>query len=99
MITALHDLVDADDAEAARAFFREVLGWPHVDVHDGWLVFRTGPSELGAHPAPDGGGAPAAADSRQPGLPARPPGATRAARCATRDGLTPLSRRHCSGRQ
>ena len=73
MITALHDLVYADDAEAARAFFRDVLGWPHVDVHDGWLIFRTGPSELGVHPAPDGGGAPAAADSRQPGLPARSP--------------------------
>lgn len=59
MITALHALVYADDAEAARAFFRDVLGWPHVDVHDGWLIFRTGPSELGVHPAPDGG-APAA---------------------------------------
>lgn len=55
MITALHALVYADDAEAARAFFRDVLGWPHVDVHDGWLIFRTGPSELGVHPAPDGG--------------------------------------------
>ena len=60
MITALHALVYADDAEAARAFFRDVLGWPHVDVHDGWLIFRTGPSELGVHPAPAGGGAPAA---------------------------------------
>ena len=60
MITALHALVYADDAEAARAFFRDVLGWPHVDVHDGWLIFQTGPSELGVHPAPDGGGAPAA---------------------------------------
>lgn len=59
MITALHALVYADDAEAARAFFRDVLGWPHVDVHDGWLIFRTGPSELGVHPAPDDG-APAA---------------------------------------
>jgi catechol 2,3-dioxygenase-like lactoylglutathione lyase family enzyme len=59
MITALHALVYADDAEAARAFFRDVLGWPHVDVHDGWLIFRTGPSELGVHPAPAGGGGPA----------------------------------------
>ena len=51
MITAVHTLVYADDAETARAFFRDVLGWPHVDAGDGWLIFRTGPSELGVHPA------------------------------------------------
>ena len=45
---------DANDADAARAFFRDVLGWPHVDAHDGWLIFGTGPSEIGVHPA-DGG--------------------------------------------
>ena len=50
MITAVHTLVYSDDPEAARAFFRDVLDWPHVDVHDGWLIFRTGPSELGVHP-------------------------------------------------
>lgn len=52
MITAVHTLVYADDAEAARAFFRDVLGWPHVDAGGGWLIFRTGPSELGVHPGP-----------------------------------------------
>ncbi len=56
MITGVHTLVHADDAEAARAFFRDVLGWPHVDAHDGWLIFGTGPSELGVHPT-DGGSA------------------------------------------
>ena len=50
MITALHTLVYADDAERARAFFRDVLGWPHVDAGHGWLIFRTGPSEMGVHP-------------------------------------------------
>lgn len=53
MITAVHTLVYADDAEAARAFFRDVLGWPHVDSGGGWLIFRTGPSELGVHPTSD----------------------------------------------
>lgn len=53
MITAIHTLVYADDAVAARAFFRDVLGWPHVDEHDGWLIFRTGQSELGVHPTGD----------------------------------------------
>lgn len=50
MITAVHTLVYADDPEAARAFFRDVLGWPHVEAGGGWLIFGTGPSELGVHP-------------------------------------------------
>lgn len=50
MITALHTLVYADDPDAARAFFRDVIGWPHVDTGGGWLIFRSGPSELGVHP-------------------------------------------------
>ena len=54
MITAIHTLTYAPDADAARTFFREVLEWPFVDAHDGWLIFKTGPSELGVHPAGDG---------------------------------------------
>src|ERR1700689_634067 len=54
MITGVHTLVHAHDADAARAFFADVLGWPHVDAHHGRVVFRTGPSELGVHPT-DGG--------------------------------------------
>ena len=50
MINAVHTLVYADDADAARAFFRDILGWPYLDVHDGWLIFKTGPSELDVHP-------------------------------------------------
>lgn len=50
MITALHSLVYADDPEAARAFFRDVLQWPFVDTGSGWLIFKSGPSELGVHP-------------------------------------------------
>ena len=50
MITAVHTLVYADDAVAARNFFRDVLGWPYIDAGDGWLIFRSGPSELGVHP-------------------------------------------------
>jgi catechol 2,3-dioxygenase-like lactoylglutathione lyase family enzyme len=51
MINALHTLVYADDPDAARAFFRDVLQLPGVDTGGGWLIFRTGPSELGVHPA------------------------------------------------
>jgi catechol 2,3-dioxygenase-like lactoylglutathione lyase family enzyme len=51
VITAVHTLIYSDDAEATRAFLRDVLGLPFVDAHDGWLIFGTGPSELGVHPA------------------------------------------------
>ena len=51
MITALHTLVYADEPDTARAFFRDVLQLPGVDTGGGWLIFRTGPSELGVHPA------------------------------------------------
>ncbi|MFN8195693.1 MAG: VOC family protein [Nocardioidaceae bacterium] len=50
MIVALHTLVYAHDVEACRAFFRDVLRLPHVDTGGGWLIFKTGPSELGVHP-------------------------------------------------
>jgi catechol 2,3-dioxygenase-like lactoylglutathione lyase family enzyme len=53
MILACHTLIYSDDAEATRAFFRDVLGFPNVDAGTGdlnWLIFRTGPSELGVHP-------------------------------------------------
>lgn len=51
MITAVHTLVYCEDAEEARAFFRDVIGWPYVDTGEGWLIFKTGPSELGVHPS------------------------------------------------
>jgi len=54
MITAVHALVYADDPEAARRFFRDVLGLPFVDAHGGWLIFKTGRSELGVHPTSGG---------------------------------------------
>jgi predicted enzyme related to lactoylglutathione lyase len=53
MITALHCLIYSDDPEATRAFMRDVLGWPSVrdpDSEPDWLIFKTGPSELGVHP-------------------------------------------------
>ena len=54
MITGLHAIVFTSDPEGVRAFFRDVLGWPHVDAHGGWLIFKTPPGELAAHPAPPG---------------------------------------------
>jgi catechol 2,3-dioxygenase-like lactoylglutathione lyase family enzyme len=54
MITGTHAIIYASDADEARAFFRDVLGFPNVDVHGGWLIFKLPPAELGIHP----GGAP-----------------------------------------
>jgi catechol 2,3-dioxygenase-like lactoylglutathione lyase family enzyme len=51
MITALHTLVYAEDPDAARAFFRDVLQFPATDTGGGWLIFASGPSELGVHPS------------------------------------------------
>ena len=58
MITALHALIYSDDVPATRAFLRDVLGWPFVDAHEGWLIFGSGPSEIGVHPTspPEEGG-------------------------------------------
>jgi hypothetical protein len=65
MITALHTLVYAEDPDAARAFFRDVLQFPATDTGGGWLIFRTGPSELGVHPSSwDGDGRPGGTDQR-----------------------------------
>jgi catechol 2,3-dioxygenase-like lactoylglutathione lyase family enzyme len=53
VILACHTLIYSDDAGATRAFFRDVLGFPSVDAGTGdvnWLIFQTGPSELGVHP-------------------------------------------------
>src|SRR4030095_11595234 len=52
MITSIHTLIYSDDANATRAFLRDVLGWKYVaeDFDNDWLIFKTGPSEMGVHP-------------------------------------------------
>ena len=53
MMTSIHTLIYSDDAPATRAFLRDVLGWPYVEDPEsepGWLIFRTGASEMGVHP-------------------------------------------------
>ncbi len=53
MITSIHTLIYSDEPQATRAFFRGVLGWPfveHPESEPGWLIFKTGPSEMGVHP-------------------------------------------------
>ena len=57
MITSVHSIIYAGDADAARAFFRDVLRLPYVDAHDGWLIFKLPPSELAIHPEEGASGA------------------------------------------
>ena len=39
------------NADADRAFFRDVLAYPSVDAGHGWLIFALPPAELAIHPA------------------------------------------------
>lgn len=55
MIAGAHTLIYAENADAARAFLRDVLGFSGVDAGDGWLIFELPPGELGVHPGPGGG--------------------------------------------
>ncbi len=55
MIGGVHAIVFADDAERARAFFRDVLELKSVDAGDGWLIFGLPPAELACHPGPGWG--------------------------------------------
>lgn len=55
MIFGAHVIVYSTNAEADRAFFRDVLGSPSVDAGHGWLIFALPPSELAVHPAEENG--------------------------------------------
>ena len=50
MIHGAHVIIFSTDAEADRAFFRDVLAYPSVDAGHGWLIFALPPGELGVHP-------------------------------------------------
>ena len=50
VITGAHAIIYSTDAEADRAFLRDVLGFPNVDAGDGWLIFGLPPAELAIHP-------------------------------------------------
>jgi catechol 2,3-dioxygenase-like lactoylglutathione lyase family enzyme len=55
MITGVHAIVFGTDADAVRAFFRDVLELESVDAGGGWLIFALPPAELAAHPADEDG--------------------------------------------
>jgi catechol 2,3-dioxygenase-like lactoylglutathione lyase family enzyme len=57
MISGAHVIVYSKDAEADRAFFRDVLGFKSVDAGHGWLIFALPPAEAAFHPADQPGAA------------------------------------------
>ncbi len=51
MIFGAHVILYSNDAEADRAFLRDVLGFASVDAGHGWLIFALPPAEAAIHPA------------------------------------------------
>src|ERR1700675_2632998 len=54
MISGTHVIIYSKDAEADRAFFRDVLGFQSVDAGHGWLIFALPPAEAAFHPSENG---------------------------------------------
>lgn len=55
MISGAHVIVYSKNAEADRAFFRDVLGFNSVDAGHGWLIFALPPAESAFHPSKENG--------------------------------------------
>jgi hypothetical protein len=51
MINGGHVILYSKDAEADKAFIKNVLKFPYVDVNAGWLIFKLPPAEIAVHPS------------------------------------------------
>lgn len=51
MIIGAHSIIYSKNPEADRAFLRDVLKLPNVDVGEGWLIFGLPPAEVAVHPS------------------------------------------------
>jgi hypothetical protein len=51
MIIGAHSIVYSKNTDADRAFLRDVLKLPGVDVGGGWLIFGLPPAEVAVHPS------------------------------------------------
>ena len=51
MLTGAHSVIFSKNPDADRAFLKDVLALPNVDVGSGWLIFGLPPSELALHPS------------------------------------------------
>jgi hypothetical protein len=52
VLTGAHTVIYSTAPDADRAFLRDVLGLPGVDVGGGWLIFGLPPAEIAVHPSP-----------------------------------------------
>ena len=50
MIVGAHSIIYSTDPDRDRAFLRDVLKLPAVDVGGGWLIFGLPPAEVAVHP-------------------------------------------------
>ncbi|MFE2559623.1 VOC family protein [Streptomyces sp. NPDC059352] len=50
MFSGAHVILYTRDAEADRAFLKDVLGFDHVDAGRGRLIFKLPPAEVAVHP-------------------------------------------------
>ena len=51
MIIGAHTIINSTNPDADRAFLRDVLKFPSVDVGGGWLIFGLPPAEVAVHPS------------------------------------------------
>jgi len=49
VIIGAHSIIYSTNPDADRAFFRDVLGLPGVDVGEGYLIFGLPPAEVAVH--------------------------------------------------
>ena len=51
MFNGAHAIIYSKQPDLDRAFLRDVIGLPYVDVGDGWLIFGLPPAEVAIHPS------------------------------------------------
>ena len=55
MINGAHSIIYSSKPDSDRAFLRDVLKLPSVDVGGGWLIFGLPPAEVAVHPSDSDG--------------------------------------------
>ncbi|MDX1948829.1 MAG: VOC family protein [Pirellulaceae bacterium] len=51
MIRGVHTMFYSSEPATLRAFLREKLQFPFIDVGEGWLIFDLPSADMGVHPA------------------------------------------------
>jgi hypothetical protein len=51
MLIGSHIIIQSKDADADKAFLRDVLALSNIDSGGGWLIFGLPPSEVAVHPS------------------------------------------------